>query len=148
MYGPFQPAFNTPFFVIEEAHPFHEKDVHPYYRLTSQNSVICCLLTEDDQFVMVEQFRPNLGLTTLETPAGSIDDNETPLDAARREILEETGFESPLSPLGHKFSLMMNRTNIYDIFFLVCFQLFLHTKRLNQVSKLDIFREMSLKIFQ
>ena len=47
----------------------------------------------------------------------------TPLDAARREILEETGFESPLLPLGHK-RLMMNRTNIYDYLFLVCFQYF------------------------
>ena len=43
-------------------------------------------------FVMVEQFRFGIGACTLETPGGMVDADETPLEAAQRELLEETGY--------------------------------------------------------
>ena len=42
---------------------------------------------------MVRQFRHGTGEVTLELPGGMIDpEDATPLDGARRELLEETGF--------------------------------------------------------
>jgi len=42
--------------------------------------------------LLVEQFRPPVGKSTLEFPAGLIDAGETPEQAALRELKEETGY--------------------------------------------------------
>ena len=44
------------------------------------------------QSVMVRQYRFGTGVTTLETPGGMVDPGEDSLTAARRELLEETGY--------------------------------------------------------
>jgi 8-oxo-dGTP pyrophosphatase MutT (NUDIX family) len=50
-------------------------------------------VTADDRLVMVRQYRPALGAVNFEIPAGTTDPHETSIeDAARRELLEETGY--------------------------------------------------------
>jgi len=44
--------------------------------------------------VIIEQYRPPLGAVVVEFPAGLVDANETAVDAAVRELKEETGFEA------------------------------------------------------
>src|SRR5690348_10466926 len=44
-----------------------------------------------EQLTLVRQHRVPVGESMLELPAGFIDPNESPLDAARRELAEETG---------------------------------------------------------
>jgi ADP-ribose pyrophosphatase len=48
--------------------------------------------TKDGRLVMIDQYRHGLGVTKYELVAGVIDEGETPLQAAQRELLEETGF--------------------------------------------------------
>ena len=51
-------------------------------------------ITEDEKFVMVVQSRPNTRPgVVVEFPAGMVDDGEDPIVSARRELLEETGYE-------------------------------------------------------
>ena len=45
----------------------------------------------DDQLTLVRQHRVPVDTTMLELPAGFIDGDESPLEAARRELAEETG---------------------------------------------------------
>jgi 8-oxo-dGTP pyrophosphatase MutT (NUDIX family) len=51
-------------------------------------------LTADHRVVLIEQFRHGAGQVTVEIPGGMIDNLEDPETAARRELLEETGYTS------------------------------------------------------
>jgi len=55
-------------------------------------SVLC--VTDASEVVLVRQYRHGIGGPSLELPAGVIEPNETPEEAARRELAEETGYES------------------------------------------------------
>lgn len=49
-------------------------------------------LTTAGRVVLVEQFRFGAGTVSLEVPAGVVETGESPLEAAKRELLEETGY--------------------------------------------------------
>jgi len=46
----------------------------------------------DGRILFIRQYRHAAGKEMLELPAGTLDPGESPLDCARREIREETGF--------------------------------------------------------
>lgn len=65
-----------------------------FYVIRPPNWVNVVALTPDRRLVMIEQFRHGIDSVTLEIPGGMVDPGETPLQAARRELAEESGFES------------------------------------------------------
>lgn len=69
------------------------REIAPYYVLSYPDWVHVAALTEDDELVLVEQYRHGAGASCLELPGGMMDAADPdPVAAARRELMEETGF--------------------------------------------------------
>ena len=64
----------------------------PYYVLERPNAAIIFPLTREGEVVLVRQYRPPLERMELGLPAGLVEEGEKPEAAARRELLEETGY--------------------------------------------------------
>ncbi len=83
------------FQVLKEKYinPRNKKEVF-FYHLKLSDWTIVIPETENKKIVMVKQFRPGAKKYFYEFPGGLIDKNENPIDAAKRELLEETGYFS------------------------------------------------------
>lgn len=55
---------------------------------------VIVIAEKDDNFLMVKQWRHGENHLSIEFPGGVIDKGETPEQAAKRELKEETGFEA------------------------------------------------------
>jgi ADP-ribose pyrophosphatase len=68
-------------------------------RTNPGGGVMIIAVTPEDKVLFVEQYRPAIECMTIEMPAGlvgDLDDNadENAVDAARRELIEETGYSA------------------------------------------------------
>ncbi len=59
-----------------------------------QHVVGIIAITDTGELILVEQHRKPLDTHVLEIPAGLVDDGETAVQAAERELLEETGYKA------------------------------------------------------
>ncbi|MEO8592550.1 MAG: NUDIX hydrolase [Candidatus Solibacter sp.] len=85
-------AFATPWF--ELLAKTMREDEAPYYSLHLPDYVSVVAFTEDGRVLIVRQYRPAVEHHTLELPSGLVDPGETPQETARRELLEETGYQA------------------------------------------------------
>lgn len=58
------------------------------------NAVIILAVDENENVVFIEQYRETIEGIELELPAGMIEKNEAPENAAKRELEEETGIKA------------------------------------------------------
>jgi 8-oxo-dGTP pyrophosphatase MutT (NUDIX family) len=73
--------------------------------LNSKNWVNVVPITANNEILLIEQYRQGIDQITIEIPGGLIEDDELPINAARRECVEETGYSSNLEliPIGSNY---------------------------------------------
>lgn len=69
------------------------KIVEEYFVVEMPTTVCAVAITEEREVLMVKQYRHPIKEVILEIPGGFIDKDETPEQAVRRELKEETGYE-------------------------------------------------------
>lgn len=64
-----------------------------YYVLEYPDWVNMIGITEQNELLVIKQYRHGAGIIALEIPAGTTEAGEDPKNAAVREMLEETGYQ-------------------------------------------------------
>lgn len=95
--------------IRQSAYRFPDGSVfEPFYSYSRRNYVVIVASDTEGNYLCVRQFRQGIGKVTTEFPAGGLERtdgkeygaadkekfSEKALDAAKRELLEETGYES------------------------------------------------------
>lgn len=94
--------------VISSSHPFRGKvfsvrvdrvgssdaDARSVDVVEHGGSYAILATTENDEVVLVRQYRHAVGRELWEIPAGTADPEETPVEGAQRELREETGYRA------------------------------------------------------
>jgi ADP-ribose pyrophosphatase len=71
----------------------HEGVEHPYFYLTSPvDAVATVSLTIEGCIILTRQYRHPVGQVIYDLPAGHLEPGENPIQGARREFEEETGY--------------------------------------------------------
>ena len=65
-----------------------------FERVNCQGIVVIVPVTDEEEVLLIRQFRPPVNNYVVEFPAGLNDQGETLEEAARRELIEETGYSA------------------------------------------------------
>lgn len=71
-----------------------ERQWESFERINCRGIVVIVPVTDGQEVILVKQFRPPLNAFVIEFPAGLNDKGDTLDGAARRELLEETGYRA------------------------------------------------------
>lgn len=85
-------VFSTPWFEVIAKTVVDNPD--PFYSLQLPDYAVVVAVTTTQEVLLVRQYRPAVERYTLELPSGHVEAGEDPLDTARRELWEETGYEA------------------------------------------------------
>ena len=111
--------FRTGIFELKKLSCTHpgKNESHDFFIINAPDWINMVALDTEGRFITVNQHRLGTDARTIETPAGLIEPGEDPLDAARRELLEETGYEAESITLMKKLSANPAIMNNYIYFY-------------------------------
>jgi len=102
-------VYKNEWFQIIDNHYIESKK--NYFTIKIPDSSVILPISINKEFIIIKQYRETLDDFSLELPAGFIEKNENPIDTAKRELLEETGYTSNNFNYLGIGRLMINRTN-------------------------------------
>lgn len=87
--------YKNPWLTLEE-HKVVNQDNKPglYGILDYGDGVSVLAINHNDKAFLVEEYKYGIGEYSFQLPSGSVDKNETPLQSAKKELLEEAGLKA------------------------------------------------------
>lgn len=70
------------------------REISDFYKVTIKDCTAIVAITEDNHIILKKEYRHCYGEELVEIPAGVLEDGEDPLETAKRELEEETGYRS------------------------------------------------------
>ncbi|MFV9646268.1 MAG: NUDIX hydrolase [Desulfobacterales bacterium] len=95
-----EPVLVTPWITVHKNRYKIEGDeyIDDYY-IVKRNDFALIVATYQEKLLLVKQYRPATNKDYLALPAGFLKEGESPIECAKRELLEETGFSAENSKL-------------------------------------------------
>ena len=86
----------TPIFTVKENGFVRDGDDKrvPFYSVDVPDWINVIAITPNNEVVLIKQYRQGVEEMVIEIPSGMVDGDEPAESAARRELLEETGYEA------------------------------------------------------
>lgn len=112
-------VYETPIFNLHQKKmtPSGPEKAGTFYILDAPEWINVIALTPERKIILVEQFRFGIEKCTLEIPSGMVDPGETPIESAKRELAEETGYTAAkwtkLGEVSSNPAIMTNFTHLY-----------------------------------
>ena len=100
--------------------------------------VIIAAFTPEKEAILIRQYRPGPEKDITSFPEGMLEKNENPIDAASRELLEETGYEAEkIIPLKNFYSAYSTETRI-GLLAINCKKI--STQQLDESEFIEVFK--------
>ena len=97
--------YEDPYLKVAE-HQFKvEGEEYLYYIKEEADFAVVGALTIDGSIIMVRQFRPGPARYCYDMPGGMVEPGDSPIETARKELLEETGYQGELEPITSCFPM-------------------------------------------
>lgn len=109
---------DSPYCPIEkQTVEFHDGNIGEWFVKTCSDAVIVFPMLKSGEVLLQRSYKHGSGEIITECCAGLIDEGEEPIEAAKRELLEETGYEAKeLKKIGEIFADPTAATMRYHIF--------------------------------
>lgn len=92
--------------------------IEDFYRIETPDYVIMAVCDAAGRFLLERQYKHGIGAIILTSPSGGIEPGERPIDAAKRELLEETGYQAERWSFAGRFLVDGTRGICWAYFFI------------------------------
>jgi ADP-ribose pyrophosphatase len=126
--------------------------IGPWHIIERGSWVNVFALTTDGQVILVREYRHGVGKVLLGLPGGGVEDDESPLVAVQRELLEETGYGGgQFYEIGQSYPNAASQGNILYSFLALNVQKVREEQELDEAENIEIvlqdFTEFSQQVW-